>query len=129
LGYSGKFTKKAMVRRIRGAGGLKSLLGTSDVREVVKRIEKGDQYAADIMEAQAYQIAKGVGLLAPVLKGECDAVILTGGLAYNEFLTDAVREYIGFIAPVAVIPGEFEMEALARGGLRIMLGQETVNEF
>ena len=68
---------------------------------------------------------KGIGLLSIVLKGKCNAIILTGGVARSQMLTDRIKEYVGFIAPVAVLPGENEMEALALGGLRILSGQET----
>ena len=77
----------------------------------------------------AYQIAKAIGLLSIVLKGQCDAIILTGGLAYSKMLTDRITEYVGFIAPVCVMPGENEMEALALGGLRLLTGEETSRHY
>jgi len=80
------------------------------------------------MEAQAYQVAKGIFLVAPPMMGDIDAIILTGGLANNQFLVDNARKYIACLAPVVVLPGEFEMEALALGGLRILRGQEPVSE-
>jgi len=83
LCYSGKYTKTEMMKKVRGMGGLRDLLGISDGREIMKRIENSDEYAAFIMEVQAYQIAKGIGLLSPVLKGDCDAVILTGGQFFD----------------------------------------------
>ena len=129
LCYSGGYSKEEMIKKVRGSGGLKALLGTSDGREIMCRIANGDKYAADIMGALAYQIAKGIGLLAPVLKGNCDAIIITGSLAFFESLVNDVKGYVGFLAPVEVIPGEYEMEAMALGGLRILLGQETVNEY
>lgn len=128
LCFSGKYTEKEMIKKIRGMGGLRDLLGTSDGRQIAQMVREGDEYAALVMQAQAYQIAKGVGLLSPALKGGCDAIILTGGLAYDTFLVNVVIEYVSFIAPVIVIPGELEMEALALGGLRILNGEETVNE-
>ena len=128
LCYGGKLSKQEMIRKIRGMGGLRDLLGTSDNREIVKMVESGDEYAALVMEAQAYQIAKGIYLVAPPLLGKIDAVILTGGLAYNQSLIRDVQKYITFLAPVVFMPGEFEMEALAGGGLRILRGQEAVNE-
>ena len=129
LCYSGKYTKKEMQKKIRGLGGLRALLGTSDGREIQQRVESGDELAIGVMKAQAYQIAKGIGLLAPVLKGQCDAIILTGGLAYNDELIRDIKSYISFIAHVEVMPGEFEMEALALGGLRILNKEETTHEF
>ena len=129
LCFSRKYTKKEMQKKIRGMGGLRDLLGTSDGREIKKRVDEGDELAIQMMKAQAYQIAKGIGLLAPVLKGDCDAIILTGGLAYNESLIWDVKSYISFIAPIEVMPGEYEMEALALGGLRILRQEENAHVF
>jgi len=126
--FGGKYTKQEMIRKVRGKGGLRDLLGTSDGREISKKVAAGDETAILAMEAQAYQIAKGIALISPALKGECDAIILTGGLANDEFLIKKVREYIQWLAPLIVMPGEFEMEALALGGLRILRNQETFYE-
>ena len=126
--YSGNYSKNEMVRKVRGMGGLRALLGTSDGKEIQKLIEAGDENAVLVMEAQAYQIAKGIALLSPALRGDCDAIIVTGGLAYNTFLVEDVKKYIGWMGKIVEMPGEFEMEALALGGLRILLGQEMVNE-
>ena len=128
LCYSGKFTKQQMIKKVRGMGGLRDLLGTSNGREIVQMIESGDEYARLVMEAQAYQIAKGIYLVAPPLMGKIDAVILTGGLANSKFLVEHVTKYIENLAPVILMPGELENEALALGGLRILKGEETANE-
>ena len=128
LCYSGEFTKQQMVKKVRGMGGLYDLLGSSDGKEIMKMVEDGDEYAALVMEAQAYQIAKGIFLVAPPLMGKIDAIILTGGLAHNESLVKNVITYIDWIAPVVLMPGELELEALAMGGLRIICGEEKINE-
>lgn len=125
LCYSGRYTKKEMVKKIRGLGGIKAHLGTHDCRQVEKMIAAGDDYAKLIYEAQAYQIAKGIGELAPVLKGEVNCIILTGGIAYSEMMTTMIKERIEFMSPVEIMPGEVEMEALAMGGLRILRGEEV----
>jgi len=127
--YSGKYPQKEMEKKIRGMGGLQALLGTADCRKIEAMIQDGDERARLVFEAQAYQIAKGIGLLAPVLKGKCDAIILTGGVAHSKFIIERVNEYVQFIAPVKVMPGEFELEALAAGGLRILEGKEEAHEF
>ncbi len=124
LCYSGYYTDDEMKKKIRGRGGMYAYLGTSDCREIERRIQSGDEKADLVLQAQAYQIAKGIGLLSIVLKGKCDAIILTGGMAYSAMLTERVKEYIEFIAPVVVMPGENEMEALAYGGLRLLEGIE-----
>lgn len=129
LAYSGKYTEKELMKMVRGMGGVKAHLGTHDLREVERRIAAGDEKARLIHDALAYQIAKGIGMLAPVLKGDIDAIILTGGTAYSEILMEKVKERVSFIAPVIVLPGENEMEALAFGALRILNGEEPAKEY
>ncbi len=129
LCYSGKYTEAELLKKVRGTGGLFAHLGTSDCRVIEKMIGDGDEHADLVFQAQAYQIAKGIGLLSIVLKGKCDAIILTGGVAHSKMLTDRVREYVGFIAPIVVMPGENEMEALAMGGLRLLNGEETARQY
>ena len=129
LCFSGDYTKADMVKKVRGKGGLFAHLGTSDCRVIEKMIKDGDQHADLVFQAQAYQIAKGIGLLSIVLKGKCDAIILTGGVARSQMLTDRIKEYVSFIAPVAVLPGENEMEARALGGLRLLSGEETARQY
>lgn len=125
LCYSGKYTKKEMTRKIRGQGGLKAYLGTADGRLIEEMIREGNEEAKLIYEAQAYQIAKGIGQLATVLKGNVDCIILTGGTANSKLLTSLVEERVGFIAPVEIVPGEREMEALAAGAERILNGESV----
>lgn len=127
--YSGKYSKAEIVKKQRGMGGMKGWLGTADALEIEKRIAEGDKLAKDVYEAQAYQIAKGIGNLAPALNCSMDAVILTGGLARSEFLTAKIREYVGRFAPLAVLPGEHEMEALALGLLRVLRKEEPLHEY
>lgn len=124
LCYSGKFTRKEMIKKIRGLGGIKAHLGTHDCRQVEKMIAAGNCLAQTIYEAEAYQIAKGIGEMAPVLSGNIDCIILTGGMAYSEMMTGMIKERVGFMAKVEVLPGEMEMAALALGGLRVLRGEE-----
>lgn len=105
-------------------GGMVDLLGTSDVLEVISRIDAGDTYAQKVYDAFSYQIAKEIGAMAAVLCGQVDALVLTGGIAHDKYLVASLRRRVGFIAPVEVRAGEFEMEALAAGALRVLHGQE-----
>ena len=123
LCFSGKYTHEELRKKILSGWGLFAYLGTRDVREALKMAET-DSKAKTVVEAMAYQIAKGIGELAAVLKGDMDAVILTGGMAYSDTLMDMVSERIKFIAPVEIVPGEDELEALTLGALRVLKGEE-----
>lgn len=125
--YSGNYTKQQMQKKIRGLGGIKAHLGTHDCRLVEKMIADGNKQAKLIYESEAYQIAKGIGQMAPVLRGKVDYIVLTGGMAYSQMMTNMIKEQIDFIAPIEIFPGENEMEALTFGCLRILKGEEQAS--
>ena len=127
--YSGKYTIYDMKKKITGKGGLVSYLNTNDVRDVEALVEKGDEKAKIIYEAMAYQIAKEIGSCSAVLCGNVDAVLLTGGIAYSKNFTKLIADRVKFIADVKVYPGEDEMIALALGGLRVMRGEESAQNY
>jgi butyrate kinase len=122
-------TEKEMDTILRKEGGLYSYLGTSDGVEVEEMINNGDEEAALVFEALAYQAAKSAGEMAVAIGGEVDAVVISGGLAHSEMMVDWIKKWTRFIAPAIVYPGEFEMEALGHGGYRVVTGQEPLQEF
>ncbi len=127
--FSGEYTMEEVKRKIKGKGGLVSYLGTSDGREVSDMARSGDQKASLVYRALAYQVSKEIGKVSPVLRGDVDAIILTGGLAYDEELCSWIKERVEFIAPIIIYPGEEEMLALAEGGLRILRGEEKAKDY
>ena len=50
-------------------------------------------------------------------------------MAYNPELIARISEACSFIAPVSAYPGEFEMEALAAGALRVLTGEEPLKQY
>ncbi len=129
VAYSGKYSKRELKKRYVGKGGLVAYLGTNDMREALKRAKEGDKEADLIVRAMAYQIAKEIGGMMAVLKGEVDGIILTGGMAHNKDFTDMIRGYVERYAPVYIVPGEFEMIALAKGALRVLKGEEKAKQW
>ena len=125
IGYAeGKSAKELRALTTR-SGGFVSHLGTSDALEVQDRIAQGDSYAKLVWEAFIYQIEKGIGAMAAVLKGKVDGILLGGGIVHNRELVEKITEDCGFIAPVSAYPGEFEMEAMASGAIRVLTGEEV----
>lgn len=110
-------------------GGFVSLLGTSDAREVSSRAEKGDRFAKLVWETMIYQIEKEIGAMSAVLKGRVDAILLSGGMVHNQDLVAAITGDCQYIAPVYAYPGEFEMEAMANGALRVLRGEEEAKVY
>ncbi len=123
LCFSGKYTLDEVLKMNKGQGGLIAHLGTNDAKEVVKRIEAGDLKAKMIYDAMAYQVAKYIGEMYAVLKCEVDAILITGGIAYDKKFVSFIQEYVHKIAPVHVFPGEDEMHALAMNGLLLIKGE------
>ncbi len=121
--FSGKYTKDELKKKFVGRGGLVAYLGTNDLRKALE-MAKRDHYASLVVKAMAYQIAKEIGGMCAVLKGRVDAIILTGGMAHSNEFVEMIKEHVYKFAPIFVLPGEFEMEALALGALRVLRGEE-----
>jgi len=129
LCFSGRFSHSELMSMLTGKGGMMAYLGTNSFIEVSKRAENGDKKAQLITEAAAYQIGKEIGAMAAVLDGHVDAIILTGGMAFEESFTDMVRSMVRFIAGIVVYPGEDEMKALAYNGLLALDGKIEIKSY
>jgi len=125
LCYSGKYTLEDVKKMITGEGGLVAHLGTNSFSEVAQKVKEGDPKFMLISDAFAYNVAKAIGSMAVVLSGKVDAILITGGVAYNTKLMEKLSAMVSFIAEVKIFPGEDEMSALAMNGLAILNGDET----
>ncbi|MEC1548458.1 butyrate kinase [Bacillus rugosus] len=129
LCFSGQYTKEEIMKKLVGTGGLLGYLGTNDAVKVEQMIQEGDEKARFIFDAMAYQIAKEIGAASAALKGEVEAIVLTGGLAYGKSFVSSIRSYIDWISDVLVYPGENELQSLAQGALRVLLGEEQSKQY
>lgn len=127
--YTSQLSHQQMRMFLAGRTGVAAHLDTQDLREVEARIAAGDAHAELVYRAMAYGVAKGIGQLATVRAGKVDQIILTGGIAHSSLFTGWVRELVEWIAPVTILPGEHEMEALAAGGERVLRGEEPVHDY
>ncbi|MBQ5952085.1 MAG: butyrate kinase [Lachnospiraceae bacterium] len=124
LCFSGKYTQREVAAFFTGTGGFVAHLGTNDAREVARRMREGDEKALMVCRGMGYRISRDIGALFAVAGPQVDGIVLTGGLAYFEELMSMVVERVKKLAPVTVLPGTFEMEALAFGVLRVLSGEE-----
>lgn len=122
--FSGKYTYEEMKNQVNGQGGLVSYVGENDVLLIEQRA-KDDPVCGEVLEAMCYQVSKSIGAAATVLKGNIDAILLTGGMANSALIVGYIKERTEFIAPVFVYPGEFEMETLALNGYEVLMGNIT----
>jgi len=129
LCFSGDYTHDQVKKMIKGEGGVVAYLGTNDMLEVEQAVGNGNREYREVYYAMAYQIAKEIGSLAAVLKGDVDAIVISGGIAYDKMFIGWITERVEFISEVKVYPGEMEMEALAYGGLRVLRGVEEAKTY
>ena len=129
LCFSGKYTEEELIKKVHGKGGLVGHLGTTSVPEVLDRIMEHDLHAMLIMRAMCYSIAKEIGAMAVALKGEVDAILLTGGIAHSKRVTDFIADHVDFIAPIFVYPGENELKALAMNALAVLRGEREAKTY
>ena len=129
LCFSGKYTEQEVMKMITGRGGMVAYLDTNNFKEICEKADAGDEKAKLVKEASAYQVAKDIAACAAVMKGQVDAIILTGGLAHDESHTDYIRQMVEFIAEVVIYPGEDELQALAHSGLLAINNKITIKEY
>ena len=118
LCFSGNYTKKELIDKFSKNSGLIAYLGEADLRKVEDMIDSGDQKALLCFNAAA-----------TVLHGEFEAIILTGGMANSKRLIDELTHRIDWMKRVIVVPGEFEMQALAAAGVRFLSGEEPLKTY
>ena len=129
LCYSQQYTREQLRRRISGNAGLAAHLGTTDVAAIVESIKNGDKKAELVLNGMIYAISKWIGSLAVALHGHIDAIILTGGVAYSDYVVNAITDYVSFLGQVFVYPGENEMLALAANGIGALNGSIPIKEY
>jgi butyrate kinase len=129
LCFSGKYSLKEVQKMVKGDGGLVAYLGTNNAYDVEKMVDSGDSHAELIYHAMAYQVAKIIGEMYTVLKCEVDAILITGGIAYDKGFVNWIQERIYKLAPIHIYPGEDEMKALAINGLMVVRGDLDVKEY
>ncbi len=129
LCLSGEYTWKEMKKMLLKKGGLIAYTGTDHVGEALKRAGRGDEMCDLALRAMAYQIIKEAGAMAAALAGEVDAVVITGGIAHNGWMTDRISANLKYLGEIIIFPGEEELEALMRGVLRVLDSVEEVKVY
>ena len=126
--YAGR-SREEVKRTLGRRSGMLSYVGTTDFREICAGVVSGDERFTAAYRALVYQLAKDIGAMAAVLHFEVDAIVYTGGMAYEQFFCDDITAYVGRLAPVLRFPGEEEMRALAEGALRVLHGEAQAETY
>lgn len=126
--YAGR-SREEVKRTLGRRSGMLSYVGTTDFREICARVVSGDERFTAAYRALVHQLAKDIGAMAAVLHFGVDAIVYTGGMAYEQFFCDDITAYVGRLAPVLRFPGEEEMRALAEGTLRVLHGEAQAETY
>lgn len=129
LCFSGDYSEQEIMKMLTGSGGMVAYLGTNSFMDICRQSDSGDAKARLVSEASAYQVAKDIAAAAAVLKGRVDAIILTGGMAYEESHVEYIKDMVSFIAEVVVYPGEDELKALAYSGMLALEEKVGIKEY
>jgi butyrate kinase len=129
LCFSGTKTKDQIECLITHCGGLNGLLGTTSMNEIETRIKNGDEHTKLVLEAMAYQVAKCIGEMYAVLKGEVDAILITGELAYSDFIVRFILDHVEKFAPTFIYAGDNEIKAMAANAVRVIKGEMSIKTY
>ena len=127
--FSGKYTKQEIKKKLIGKGGAVAYFGTNDMRVIEQRAKDGDPEYQLFLKAFVLNIAKYIVSQGAVVDGKVDVILLTGGVAYSKYITDAITEKVSWLAPVKVYPGEKELESLAENGYIILAGDTKIHTY
>lgn len=129
LCFSGKYTFNEVKKMITGKGGCAAHLGTTDMIDIENRALAGEEPFKFIFESMAFAVAREMGARAVALKGQIDAIIVTGGIAYSKPFVDLIKDWAGFLGKFVIIPGEDEMGSLATSAYRALTGEYPMVEY
>ncbi|CAM3014371.1 butyrate kinase [Hathewaya histolytica] len=123
MAYNDKKDFKSFLKEIFEESGLVQYYGTDNYKDIEKYITESNEHSL-IVEAMNYNISKEIGAMCTALNLEVDQIILTGPLSKNENVISYIKKKVSFLGPVKVVPGEYQMEALAKGTLRVLSCEE-----
>lgn len=129
LCYCGRYTEDQLKKRVAGQAGLMAHIGTTDIKKIMQMAHEGDRHAQLLIDAMIFHTAKTIAAEGAALFGKVDAILLTGGMAHSDYITQGIARRVEFIAPVHVFPGEDEMEALALNALSVLRGEQVAKEY
>lgn len=129
LCYSGKYTQKEVMKLLNGKSGFVAYCGTQNARTVFELAKEGNLAAQQVIAAVELQVAKCIANMHISINEKVDRIVFTGGMARAKNFTDRLKKRVSFSAPVEIFPGEFEMEALAEGALRVLNGDLIAKDY
>jgi phosphate butyryltransferase len=94
-----------------------------------KSLETGDRRAGRVFDVLINGIVKKIGSLYAHSGADIEAIVLTGELVKNVRIRDSLRHRVSPLAPVIVMEGSLEMEAMASGAVEVLSGEHKPRRF
>jgi butyrate kinase len=129
LCFSGKYDRSQLRKMLVHEGGLQAHLETCNINIIENRIKEGDEKAAFILKAMAYQLAKEVGAMFVVLDDPIEAIILSGNIFQSKIFTDEVKKRVLKLGNIIISPFVSDMDALADSAMMIMKEEAEILEY
>lgn len=127
--FSGKYTKEEIKKKLIGGGGAVAYFGTNDMRTVVQKAQEGYEDYAVFLKAFILNICKYIAAESAVVDGKIDGIILTGGVAFSDYITGEIARKVAYLGPVTIYPGENELHSLAENGYIILAGETKIHTY
>ncbi|GAA5511678.1 butyrate kinase 2 [Deinococcus carri] len=128
LRLAAEHSQPELLRLLSAGSGFLGLTGTANLREMEGH-EVTDPEVQVAVAAFVHQACKAIGEQCGALTGRPDALAITGGAARWDAVVDRIERRLSWIAPVIIVPGELELEALAEGVGRVLLGLEQPRDW
>ncbi len=129
LCFSGKYNLRQIKKMLNGCGGLSAHLGMNDMITIAAKAEAGEEPYKRTLDSMFYTVAKEVGARYIALRGQLDAILITGGIAHSAYCIGLLKNWIDYLAPIVLMPGEDEMGSLAYNALCALRGERTLQVY
>ncbi len=126
--HSGK-SENEILDMVMHKGGMYAYLKTYSGMEVDARVNEGDEEAAKIFEAMAYQVTKEIGAMYAVLDSQIDGIIITGGISHSRWFVNKITAKVKSMGPIHVYPGVDELDSMSQAALAALRGQVEIKEY
>ena len=127
--FDNNISKNDAMKYWYGKGGVTAHLKTNSIKDSIDMAKSGDKHAEIVLDAMCYQIAKSIGALSVVISGKVDAIILTGGAARSDYITDRIIKYVTHIGKMIIYPGEEELQAISDSIILALNNRIEIKEY
>lgn len=129
LAYSSEHSEEELMDKLSFKSGLKAYFNVEQIDDVIHILQHNNTQYEEVVKAMTYQIAKEIGAMAAILHGDVDGIALTGQLAAINTITNLIIKRVSWISDIFIYPGEYDLQALHEGTLRVLRREERAKYY